>query len=108
MARSKITIILILFLILAIIGIPYLFYTLQIPESETQIISLWEYQHSGTYDYIAKLKPNIIYNKTTLKPGEGLLYLRITEHLNITFTYTFQSNKEAKATKKPTQQSHTA
>lgn len=99
MTRSKITIILISFLLLATIGISYIFYTHQIPETETQIIPLCEYQHIGTYNYIAKLKPNIIYNnKTTLKPGEGPVYLRITEHLNITFTYTFQSNKEANAT----------
>jgi len=98
MARLKITITLISFLILTIIGISYLYYTYQIPETETQIVSLCEYRNIGTYDYTAKLKPNIIYDKTTLKPGEGTLYLRITEHLNITFAYTFQSNKEANAT----------
>jgi len=98
MTHTKITIILISLLILVIYGISSLYYTYQIPEVETQTIPLCEYRHIGNYDYEAKLKPNIIYNKTTLKPGEGPLYLRITESLNLTFTYTFQSNKEANST----------
>lgn len=98
MPNLKITIMLILFSVLAIIGVSYIFYTHQIPAEETQTISLLEYQHIGIYNYTANLKPNIIYNKTTLKPGEGTLYLRITEDLNITFLYTFQSDKEVNAT----------
>jgi hypothetical protein len=98
MKRTKITIILISFLILTIIGIYSLYYAYQIPETETQIIPLWEYQHLSVYDYTAQLKPNLIYNKTTLKPGEGPVYLRITESLDFSSTYTFQSNKQANAT----------
>jgi len=97
MARTKITIILISFLILTMIGIYSLYYAYQIPETEMQIIPIWEYQHLGVYDYTAQLKPNLIYNKTTLKPGEGPIYLRITESINFSSTYTFQSNKQANA-----------
>jgi len=98
MTRTKITIMLISFLILTIIGIYSLYYAYQIPETETQIIPLWEYQHLGVYDYMAQLRPNLIYNKTTLKPGEGPVYLRITESLDFSSTYTFQSNSQANAT----------
>jgi hypothetical protein len=80
------------------VGIASAFYLHQIPQTETQTISLCEYQNIGTYDYTAKLGPNIMYGKSTLKPGEGTLFFRITEYLNITFTYAFQSNREANVT----------
>jgi hypothetical protein len=97
MTRTKITIIVISFLILTIIGIYSLYYTYQIPDTETQTIPLCEYQQLLIYDYTAQLKPNLIYNKTTLKPGEGPVYLRITESISFSSTYTFQSNKQANA-----------
>ncbi|MEM1587278.1 MAG: hypothetical protein QXF59_05265 [Candidatus Bathyarchaeia archaeon] len=49
-----------------------IYYTHQLPAFEVRTETLCTYQHNGTYDYIAKLKPNIIYsNKTILGPGEG-------------------------------------
>ena len=69
-----------------------IYYTHQLPTYETQTITLCSYQHVGKYDYIAELKPNVIYNKTTLKPGEGTLYTAIVKQINLTFTYAFTSN----------------
>ncbi|MCD6445222.1 hypothetical protein J7L49_00325 [Candidatus Bathyarchaeota archaeon] len=70
-----------------------IYYMHQLPTQETQTITLCTYEHRGTYDYIAQLKPNIIYgNKTTLTPGEGTLYTAIVEYINLTFTYTFTCN----------------
>jgi hypothetical protein len=71
-----------------------IYYTHQLPTYETKTETLCTYQHSGIYDYTAKLKPNIIYNKTTLSPGEGILYTAIVEYINLTFTYAFNSNPE--------------
>ena len=78
-----------------------IYYTHQLPTSETQTTTLCTYQHTATYDYIAQLKPNIIYNKTTLTPNEGTLYTAIVEQINLTFTYDFTS------TPKPTNQTTT-
>ncbi|MEM1607473.1 MAG: DUF5305 family protein, partial [Candidatus Bathyarchaeia archaeon] len=69
-----------------------LFYAYQKPTYERQTIVLGTYTHRATYDCIAELKPNIIYNKTTLRQGEGTLYTAITTRINVTFTYTFTSN----------------
>jgi len=67
------------------------YYTHQLPTYETQTETLCTYQHTGTYDYVAELKPNIIYgNKTTLTPDGGTLYTAIVEYINLTFTYTFK------------------
>ena len=86
-------ILLIVFVCLTVISALSIYYTHQLPTYETKTTTLCTYQHSGTYDYVAELKPNIIYgNKTTLTPGEGTLYTAIVDHINITFTYVFDSN----------------
>ena len=70
-----------------------LYYTHQLPTFETRTKTLCTYQHIGTYNYAAKLKPNIIYgNKTTLVPGEGALYTAIVKQINLTFMYVFSCN----------------
>ena len=56
------------------------------------------YTSTATYDYTAAIEPNIIYNKTTLKPNEGTLYTRITKQINITLTYTFHATLPTEAT----------
>jgi len=72
-----------------------IYYTHQLPTYETQTETLCTYQHTGTYNYVAELKPNIIYsNETTLTPGEGTLYTAIVDHINLTFTYAFACNPE--------------
>ncbi|MCP8313497.1 MAG: hypothetical protein H3Z53_03880 [archaeon] len=87
-------ILLILFIILTIVSVLSIYYTYQLPTSETQTITLYTYGHTAIYNYTADLEPNIIYNKTTLKPNEGTLYTNIVEYLNITFNYTFTSTPE--------------
>jgi len=87
-----IKILLITFAILTAASAISLFYAYQKPTYERQTIILGTYTHEAIYDYIAELKPNIIYNKTALRPGEGTLYTAITTRINVTFTYTFSSN----------------
>lgn len=66
--------------------------THQLPTFETKTTTIYSYQHYGTYNYVAKLKPNLLYNKTTLTPGEGTLYTALVEYINLTFAYKFQSD----------------
>ncbi|MCP8316096.1 MAG: hypothetical protein H3Z52_09555 [archaeon] len=94
--EKKITALLIIFTVLTLVSITSVYYTYQQPLYQTT--TLGTCQHEGIYDYIAQLKPNIIYNKTTLTPDEGTLYTNIVNYINITFTYTFTS------TPKPTNQ----
>lgn len=75
-----------------------IYYTHQLPTSETRTTTLCTYQHTGTYNYIAELKPNIIYNKTTLTPDEGTLYTAIVNQINLTFTYTFKCDPKPSIT----------
>ena len=89
-------ILLIIFACAAAISALSIYYTHQLPTSETQTTTLCTYQHAGTYDYVAELKqPNVIYgNKTTLTPGEGTLYTAIVNNINLTFTYAFTCNPQ--------------
>jgi len=88
---QKTTILLTLFTILTLISIITIYTTHQTPTQETTTNTLCTYISTATYDYTAIIEPNIIYNKTTLKPNEGTLYTRITKQVNITLTYTFQA-----------------
>ena len=86
-------ILLIMLACLAAVSALSIYYTHQLPTSEVHTKTLAIYQHIGAYNYIAKLKPNVIYqNRTTLNPGEGTLYTAIVEYVNLTFTYAFISN----------------
>jgi len=98
MAKMKFTALLILFALLSIASIITLCFTHQLPTEKTITKTLCAYEHRGKYDYTAKLRPNNLYNQSTLKPGEGTLYTRIIDHINITFSYTFQSTRTTNTT----------
>jgi len=90
--KTIITVLLILFAVLTAASILTTYYTFQLPTQETTTITLYTYQQTGTYNYIAKLKPNLLYTQPTLGPNEGILYIKIIDQINITFSYTFQSS----------------
>lgn len=82
---------LIIFGILAGASIIYVIYTHQLPLYETKIITLATYTHREYYSYLATLKPNTFYNRTILRPGEGLLYTAIVDCVYVKSKYSFTS-----------------
>ena len=88
---KKIIALLFVFVALALVSIAFAFVVHQIPIREVRTEVLGSYQSRATYDCVAKLYPNTIYNVTTLKPEEGTLYIRITQHINVTLNYEFQA-----------------
>jgi len=96
---QKTTILLTLFTVLTIISLTTIYITHQTPTEETTTNTLCKYTSTATYDYIATLEPNTIYNnQTTLTPDEGTLYTKITKQINITLTYTFHTTIPSDAT----------
>ena len=90
---------LIIFAILTATSAFAIYHTHQLPTYETQINTLCSYQHNGTYNYVAKLKPNLIYNKTTLTSEDNAtLYTAIVEYINLTFNYAFTCNPQPENT----------
>jgi len=98
MTRGKLVILLCLFTLLTLFSILSIYYAHQLPTQEVKTTNLCTYTHTGTYDYTAYLKSNLIYNVSELKPGQGTLYLEITEYIATTFTYTFQTDQTANIT----------
>ena len=82
-------IILPVFAVLTIYSIWNIYSVHQLPLYVNETNTLCEYYFNGTFDYTAKLRENVLYNKTTLKPGEGILYTAVIDHINLTFSYTF-------------------
>lgn len=76
------------FALSTLISLTGVYFVHQQPTEEEKVTTLYTYLQEGKYDYVATLKPNYLYNRTTLHPEEGTLYIKITESLNITFTYT--------------------
>jgi hypothetical protein len=99
LSRTIIKALLIFFAVFTLISLIFLAYATQIPTEEVTTNTLCNYTQDGTYDYIAALGPNLIYsNKTTLGPGEGIIYISITKYITVTFTYTFESDLTANTT----------
>jgi len=95
---AKTTILLILFTILTLISLLTVYATHQTPTEEITTNTLCTYTSVISYDCTATLEPNIIYNKTTLKPGEGTIYTKITKQINIILTYRFYATLPTEAT----------
>jgi hypothetical protein len=101
MAKKKtgITISLVFFTIFSIVTLFFLYNALATPIEETRITPLYTYENQGTYTGLATLEPNAIYNNaTTLELDEGSIFRRITDRIDINFTYHFEGNIEANFT----------
>jgi len=74
---------------LAVLSAMVFLYSLQLSEREVRTYTICSYSQEASYDYIATLHPNTIYDdKRLLKPGETL-YEPITHLLKVRFSYKF-------------------
>jgi hypothetical protein len=71
------------------------FYTQTLPAVQTRSMEVFTYTQKGSYDYVATLRPNLLYNTTLLRKGEGTLFTPITRTINVTFTYELEVDKPA-------------
>ena len=62
----------------------------QEPTTTEEPYTTLTYRHSSRFNYIVYLTNNTVYNKTTLYPGEGIIFKQIVDNLNTSFTYNFQ------------------
>lgn len=98
MKKSTLKALLIILLIPAAASSLLLYITHTAPTEEEILVPVLTYDQTGMFNCVARLKPNLIYNQTTLTPEEGILYMRITENFNIMFTYTFTLSQPANIT----------
>lgn len=86
---------LMIFVVLTAVSIVAVVYTYTLPTQKTTTTTTLTYQHVGTYAGRATLKPNIIYNITSIVLGEKkTLYRAILEQIELNFTHSFQSYPE--------------
>ena len=71
-------------LLIAVTGIAV--YLSQIPSTQPISVKVYNYKHVADYRYIADLKPNILYNTTTLPQGEPI-YLPLVRSLRVVLDY---------------------
>ena len=81
-----------IFAALSVASIIAVYSTHQLPTEKVVTTTLCTYEHRGRYYYIAKLKPNTIYNQSTIGPGKTL-YIGIIDHINVTFSYKLECNR---------------
>jgi hypothetical protein len=80
------------FALLTLIAVATVFVVNQTPLQQTTTQTEGSYTATASYDYTAILNPNTIYpNQTTLKPGQGILYAKLTKQIDLTLTYTFEA-----------------
>ena len=63
-------------------------YTQSLQPKSQSTVTLATYSLRGSYNYVATLKPNDVYNSTTLSLGQGALFVSITKLINVTYTCT--------------------
>lgn len=89
--RGIATALVLIFLVATIGAVLATVYAYQQPVESTTTTTVATFTQNGRYSYVAELVPNIIYNTTILRPGDGVLWEPILSHVNITFDYTFSS-----------------
>ncbi len=53
-----------------------------------------DYMQSCKLGYIVYLKNNSLYDREYLLPGEGTIFVRLTDHINTTISYTFECDHD--------------
>ncbi len=64
----------------------------QTPTTQRQTQTIVHYSNNGRFTYLIYLHNNTIYNKTVLYPEEGIIFTQLLDHINATFTYTYEIN----------------
>lgn len=65
--------------------------TMEQPNTTEKTITLCRYAQEGQFYYTVYLKNNTIYNKTILQPNEATIFKKITDHIDASFNYNFNS-----------------
>lgn len=91
---SKRIMILIPFIALLALSGYGVFHVQRLPTENTRFVEQYTYGHVGNFDYTVELTPNILYNKTTIGPGEAI-YLSLARVMDIRFDYEFNCTSPA-------------
>lgn len=72
------------------------YYTQGLPTEERVVTTLCSYEQNIDCDYMAYLKPNVLYGETI---GEGeTIYIKLVDRVDVTFHYTFECSEAGNIT----------
>jgi len=92
----RLSVLLVVFLsLMALFSAYSVAYTQGLPTETHSTVMVAVYSLQGSYDYQAALRPNSLYNMTTLGPGQGALFVAITNSINVTYTCTIFVSEQA-------------
>ena len=78
-------------LILLIVGSSYTVFSATKEETTVETTPVYSYTHMGKYDYEVYLKDNNLYSSNVLKPGQGTIFKKLIDKINMSYTYEFQA-----------------
>jgi len=85
----RLSMLIVIFLALLVVFSVYSVVYAQGLSTQTQsTVTVGTYAFQGTFSYVATLRPNDVYNSTTLNQGQGPLFVAITRTINVTYTCT--------------------
>lgn len=67
----------------------------QQPTSSQETNTILTYSSNSQFDYVTNLFNNTVYNKTILRPGEGIIFKQIVDNITGSHQYRFQISKSA-------------
>jgi len=85
------------FVLLVVFSAYAVAYTQGLPTQSVSRVSVGTYSLQGKYDYLAVLRPNQVYNSSTLRFGQGTLFVAITKSINLTYTCTVSQSQPGDA-----------
>lgn len=85
----RFSVLIVIFLVLVVLFSFYdVAYTQGLPTETESVVPVGTYSLHGTYDYVATLGPNQVYNSSSLGMGQGALFVAITKTINVTYACT--------------------
>ena len=64
----------------------------------SETVSTYSYTQNGMFDFTVNLKNNSVYNKTSIKPGQGTIFKSIVDDINGSFIYSYRGDEAAETT----------
>lgn len=94
--KNKIIIFMVISIVIVASSFLMMAFSYSHPVVEERTITLCNYIAKSNYDYVAYLRPNIVYdNASIISSGEGVLFLRLVKHVDVNYTFDFIVNKPA-------------
>jgi len=92
MKISILKVAIVVFILATAISTVGLAYAYMSPTESVETTIKAAYKHTGTFDYVAHIAPNLIYNRTEVGSDVQKIYTNLLERMDLYFAYSFVTN----------------